>query len=84
MFLVLLAAVLLMVLVAIAFTAGIGIVAILAAILVGAALLAALTAIALILAARHAETLRRRSSRTHVLSDIRAVESRLIGNERGS
>jgi hypothetical protein len=80
MFLVLVAACLLFAFAVVAFAAGIGIAAVLAAVVVGAALLAALATIAFILAARHAEAVRRRSSRARVLSDIRALESRLMSS----
>ena len=80
MFLVLAAACLLIAFAVIALAAGIGIAAMLAAVVVGAALLTALAAIAFILAARHAEAIRSRSSRDRVLSDIRALESRLMSS----
>ena len=82
MFLVLLAAFLIVAFVAIALVAGIGVVAILAAIAVGAAMISALAWIGVVLAARRADAARRRSSRSHVLRDIHAVESRLLGKER--
>jgi membrane protein implicated in regulation of membrane protease activity len=83
MLLIAIAVCLLLILVVLAIVAGVGIVAALAALLVAAAMLGALAAIAVLLAARHADTVRRRSSRTQVLSDIRMVEARLAGNERG-
>ena len=78
MFLVLLAVCLLLAFVVLALVAGIGIVATFAAIVVGALAIGALVASAVILSARHADAVRRRSSRTRVLSDIRAVEARLL------
>jgi hypothetical protein len=78
MFPLLLAACLLLAFVVLALVAGVGIVATLAALVVGAALIAAMAALVVILAARHADVVRRRSSRTRVLSDIRVVESRLL------
>jgi hypothetical protein len=78
MFLIFLVVCLLIAFVVLALVAGIGIVAILAAIVVSIAVLAALTASVVILSARHADAVRRRSSRTQVLRDIRVVESRIL------